>query len=52
MTCPAQINPTFLFELDKFDVDKFNTLSEYTQETIMKSQQWEEIKQEYFNTKI
>jgi len=52
MTCPDQINPTFLFELDKFNVDKFNTLSDYTQETIMKSQQWEEIKQEYFNTKI
>lgn len=51
-TCPEQINPSFLFELDKFDMDKFNKLSDYTKEKIFKSQQREEIKNTYFADQI
>jgi hypothetical protein len=50
--CPDQIHPTFLFELDKFDVEKFNKLSDYTKEKIYKSQQRAEIKDTYFANKL
>ena len=36
-TCPEQVNPSFVFDLDEFDRDKWDTLSEKMKQWIAKS---------------
>lgn len=38
--CPDQINPSFIFELDNFDQEKFNSLPDFIKESIVKSEQY------------
>ena len=37
VTCPDQINPTFIFDYDNFDLDKFNSLPEFVRNKMITS---------------
>ncbi len=41
--CPEQINPSFIFDLDAFDRDKWDALSEKMQQWIVKSPEAQEV---------
>jgi hypothetical protein len=43
LECPTQINPTFVFELESFDVEKFNSLPDFIKEQIMESEQYKSL---------
>lgn len=44
MTIPDQINETFLFDVEEFDQDLFNTLPKFIREKILKSEEFKALK--------
>lgn len=38
--CPDQINPSFVFELENFNKEKFDSLPEFIRDTIVKSEEY------------
>lgn len=43
VTCPEQINKSFVFELENFNQDTFNSLPDFIKESIVKSEQYKAL---------
>jgi len=41
VTCPEQINPTFIFDYDDFDLEKFNSLPDFIKNKMITSLEYE-----------
>lgn len=45
VTCPAQVNKTFLLDYDNFTEEKFNTLPDFIKEKMQKSREYKKLKE-------
>lgn len=45
MTCPAQINPSFVLDYDNFDEEKFNSLPDFIKDKMKSSLEYAKMKQ-------
>jgi hypothetical protein len=43
VTMPAQINPSFVFELDSFEQSKFDSLPDWLKDKVRQSQEYRSI---------
>lgn len=43
MVCPAQINPTFVFEFENYDKSKFDSLPQFIKEQIVQSNEYKKL---------
>lgn len=43
MVCPAQINPTFVFEFENYDKSKFDSLPQFIKEQIVQSNEFKKL---------
>lgn len=43
MTCPAQVNPSFVFELGAFDQTKFDSLPDFLKDKIKQSTEYQQL---------
>lgn len=43
LTCPPQINPTFVFDFENYDVQKFNSLPQFIKEQIVTSNEFKAL---------
>ena len=43
LVCPDQINPTFVFDFENYDVEKFNSLPQFIKEMIVTSNEYKAL---------